>query len=103
VLIRSVERREKERAMHERFARRIEAGLGQSPRTIFDEPAGFRAPTVVLPTEDGRELRLCPLAAHREPPRQPLHLQHGRVYKLVPFFGRECACRDGPSSVTTVF
>ena len=34
VLIRSVERREKERAMHERFARRIEAGLDRLGRRI---------------------------------------------------------------------
>src|SRR5206468_6330946 len=129
VLIRSVERREKERAMHERFARRIEAGLerlgrrvrqarrpldvrrlerqlgrllernqlgirpvwhqradrvqahilvcflayvlwktleqwqrraglGQSPRTIFDELRRIQSTDIVLPTEDGRELRL---------------------------------------------
>jgi len=112
VLIRSVERREKERAMHERFARRIEdgltrlaervrrarrplevrrlvwhqradrvqahilvcflayvlwktleqwqrrAGLGQSPRTIFDEVRRIQSTDIVLPAEDGRELRL---------------------------------------------
>src|SRR6266542_1461904 len=34
VLIRSVERREKERAMHERFARRIEAGLERLGRRV---------------------------------------------------------------------
>jgi len=34
VLIRSVERREKERAMHERFARRIEDGLDRLGRRI---------------------------------------------------------------------
>ena len=34
VLIRSVKRREKERAMHERFARRIEAGLDRLGRRI---------------------------------------------------------------------
>ncbi len=141
VLIRSVERREKERAMHARFARRIEdrvtrlgrrvdharrpldvrrlerqvgrlleqnqraagryviefvpdptrpagvrlqwtarpewdecflayvlwktleqwqrrAGLGQSPRTIFDELHRIQSTDIVLPAEDGRELRL---------------------------------------------
>jgi len=34
VLIRSVERREKERAMHERFARRIEARLTRLERRL---------------------------------------------------------------------
>jgi len=34
VLIRSVKRREKERAMHERFARRIEDGLDRLGRRI---------------------------------------------------------------------
>src|SRR5260370_3823216 len=34
VLIRSVERREKERAMHERFSRRIEDGLARLGRRI---------------------------------------------------------------------
>src|SRR3989442_682103 len=80
VLIRSVERREKERAMHERFSRRIQAhilvcflayvlwkpleqwqrraGLGRSPRTILDELRRIQSTDVVLPTEDGRELRL---------------------------------------------
>jgi len=34
------------------------AGLGQSPRTIFDELRRIQSTDVVLPTEDGRELRL---------------------------------------------
>jgi hypothetical protein len=34
------------------------AGLGQSPRTIFDELKRIQSTDVVLPTEDGRELRL---------------------------------------------
>jgi hypothetical protein len=33
-------------------------GLGQSPRTIFDELRRIQSTDVVLPTEDGRELRL---------------------------------------------
>jgi len=39
VLIRSVERREKERAMHERFARRIEAGLDRLGRAFATRAA----------------------------------------------------------------
>src|SRR5881409_3355398 len=34
------------------------AGLGQSPRTVFDELRRIQSTDVVLPTEDGRELRL---------------------------------------------
>ena len=34
------------------------AGLGQSPRTIFDELRRIQSTDVVLPTQDGRELRL---------------------------------------------
>ena len=34
------------------------AGLGQSPRTILDELRRIQSTDVVLPTEDGRELRL---------------------------------------------
>ena len=34
------------------------AGLGQSPRTIFDELRGIQGTDVVLPTEDDCELRL---------------------------------------------
>jgi transposase len=34
------------------------AGLGQSPRTILDELKRIQSTDVVLPTEDGRELRL---------------------------------------------
>ena len=34
------------------------AGLGNSPRTILDELARIQSTDVVLPTEDGRELRL---------------------------------------------
>jgi hypothetical protein len=34
------------------------AGLGQSPRTIFDELRRIQSTDVVLPAEDGRELRL---------------------------------------------
>src|SRR3989449_426191 len=34
------------------------AGLGQSPRTILEELRGIQSTDVVLPTEDGRELRL---------------------------------------------
>ena len=34
------------------------AGLGQSPRTIFDELRRIQSTDIVLPTEDGRELRL---------------------------------------------
>jgi transposase len=34
------------------------AALGQSPRTIFDELRRIQSTDVVLPTEDGRELRL---------------------------------------------
>jgi hypothetical protein len=34
------------------------AGLGQSPRTIFDEVRRIQSTDVVLPAEDGRELRL---------------------------------------------
>ena len=34
------------------------AGLGQSPRTIFDELRRIQSTDVVLPTDDGRELRL---------------------------------------------
>jgi transposase len=34
------------------------AGLGASPRTIFDELKRIQSTDVVLPTEDGRELRL---------------------------------------------
>src|SRR5438445_1175443 len=34
------------------------AGLGQSPRTIFDELRRIQSTDVVLPTEDGREIRL---------------------------------------------
>jgi hypothetical protein len=34
------------------------AGLGRSPRTIFDELRRIQSTDVVLPTEDGRELRL---------------------------------------------
>src|SRR5713101_2323800 len=34
------------------------AGLGQSPRTIFDELRRIQSTDVVLPTEDGRDLRL---------------------------------------------
>ena len=34
------------------------AGLGQSPRTIFDELRRIQSTDVVLPIEDGRELRL---------------------------------------------
>jgi hypothetical protein len=34
------------------------AGLGQSPRTIFDELKRIQSTDVVLPTDDGRELRL---------------------------------------------
>lgn len=34
------------------------AGLGQSPRTILDELKRIKSTDVVLPTEDGRELRL---------------------------------------------
>ena len=34
------------------------AGLGQSPRTILEELRGIQSTDVVLPTEDGREIRL---------------------------------------------
>src|SRR5256712_10119959 len=34
------------------------AGLGQSPRTILEELRRIQSTDVVLPTEDGRELRL---------------------------------------------
>ena len=34
------------------------AGLGQSPRTIFDELRRIQSTDIVLPAEDGRELRL---------------------------------------------
>ncbi len=34
------------------------AGLGQSPRTIFDEFRRIQSTDIVLPAEDGRELRL---------------------------------------------
>ena len=34
------------------------AGLGQSPRTILDELERIQSTDVVLPTEDGRELRI---------------------------------------------
>jgi transposase len=34
------------------------AGLGQSPRTIFDELKRIQSTDIVLPAEDGRELRL---------------------------------------------
>src|SRR5437667_5584795 len=34
------------------------AGLGQSPRTILDELRRIQSTDVVLPTEDGRDLRL---------------------------------------------
>jgi transposase len=34
------------------------AGLGQSPRTVLDELRRIQSTDVVLPTEDGRELRL---------------------------------------------
>src|SRR5438094_8283154 len=34
------------------------AGLGHSPRTIFDELRRIQSTDVVLPTEDGREIRL---------------------------------------------
>jgi hypothetical protein len=34
------------------------AGLGQSPRTIFDEVRRIQSTDIVLPAEDGRELRL---------------------------------------------
>jgi hypothetical protein len=34
------------------------AGLGQSPRTILEELQRIQSTDVVLPTEDGRELRL---------------------------------------------
>ncbi len=34
------------------------AGLGQSPRTILDELRRIQSTDIVLPTEDGRELRL---------------------------------------------
>jgi Transposase DDE domain len=34
------------------------AGLGQSPRTVFNELQRIQSTDVVLPTEDGRELRL---------------------------------------------
>jgi len=34
------------------------AGLGRSPRTILDERRRIQSTDVVLPTEDGRELRL---------------------------------------------
>ena len=34
------------------------AGLGQSPRTILDELKRIQSTDVVLPTDDGRELRL---------------------------------------------
>ena len=34
------------------------AGLGHSPRTIFDELRRIQSTDVVLPTDDGRELRL---------------------------------------------
>src|SRR6266481_63295 len=40
----------------EQWQRRAE--LGQSPRTIFDELRRIQSTDVVLPTEDGRELRL---------------------------------------------
>ncbi|MBM3321621.1 MAG: IS1634 family transposase [Candidatus Eisenbacteria bacterium] len=60
LLCRSAERREKEKAMHERFAARIEAGLGNSPRTILRELGRIQSTDVVLPLADGsgREMRL---------------------------------------------
>lgn len=63
VLIRSVERREKERAMHERFARRIEAGLERLDRRIRQA----RRPLDVRPLERqlGRLLERHPRAAGR--------------------------------------
>jgi len=63
VLIRSVERREKERAMHQRFAQRIEAGLTTLTRRL----AHARRPLARGPIERqlGRLLARNPRAASR--------------------------------------
>jgi hypothetical protein len=63
VLIRSVERREKERAMHQRFAQRIEAGL----TTLTSRLAHARRPLARGPIERqlGRLLARNPRAASR--------------------------------------
>lgn len=63
VLIRSVERREKERAMHQRFAQRIEAGL----TTLTHRLAHARRPLARGPIERqlGRLLARNPRAASR--------------------------------------
>ena len=63
VLVRSIERREKERAMHERFQRRIETGLARAARRL----SHARRPVdrARLERQLGRLLALNPRAASR--------------------------------------
>jgi hypothetical protein len=60
-----MDRREKERAMHERFERRWKtlaqlcrrAGLGDEPRRVFQVLQQIKVVDVVLPTRTGVEIR----------------------------------------------
>ena len=63
LLVRSVERREKERAMHDRFARRIEEGLARIGRRV--EHAQRALDVRVLERQLGRLLERNPRAAAR--------------------------------------
>jgi hypothetical protein len=48
-----------------------QAGLGNEPRRVLDELSELRAVDVVLPTQDGHEIRLLRDAAQRSPENPP--------------------------------